>query len=84
MASLCDPERHKQFCTLAGGLLCLSPVPSLPVSFAVKSVTKDEVRFGFEGSFVPFGGFFLFALVSVVVIATAPANPGSLLIAACR
>ena len=69
---------------LAGGLLCLSPVPSLPVSFAVKSVTKDEVRLGFEGSFVPFGGFFLFALFSVVVIATAPANPGSFLIAACR
>ena len=83
-ASSCDPEQHKQFCPLGGGLLCLSPVPSLlSVSFAVTSVTKDEVRLGFGGSFVPFGGFFLFALVSVT-FATAPANPGSFLIAACR
>ena len=54
------------------------------MSFAVTLVTKDEVRLGFGGSFVPFGGFFLFAIVSVVVIATAPENPGSFLIAACR
>ena len=83
-ASSCDPEQHKQFYTPGGGLLCLSPVPSLlPVSFVVTSVTKDDVRLGFGESFVPFGGFFLFALVSVVVISTAPANPGSFLIAAC-
>ena len=54
------------------------------MSFAVTLVTKDEVRLGFGGSFVPFSGFFLFALVYVVVIATVPANPGSFLIAACR
>ena len=79
--SSCDPEQHKQFSTRGGGLLCLSPVPGLlPVSFTVTLVTKDEVRLGFGGSFVPFGGLFLFAIVSVVVIATAPANPGSFLI----
>ena len=54
------------------------------MSFVLTSVTKDYVCLGFGGSFVPFGGFFLFALVSVVVIATAPAYPGSFLIAACR
>ena len=50
-ASSCDPEQHKQFCVLPGGLLCPSPVPGLlTVSFASKSVTRNEVRRGFGGS----------------------------------
>ena len=81
--SSCNPEQHKQFCTPGGGLLCLSPVRSLlPVSFAVTSGAKDDVRLGFGGSFVPF--CFCLLLSPVVVIRTAPANPGSFLIAACR
>lgn len=83
-ASSCDSEQDKQFCVPHGSFLCPSPVPDLlPVSFASKSVTKDEVRLGFGGSFVPCGGFFLFPLVSLVGMPTTPANPGSFLIAAC-
>ena len=83
-ASSCDPEQHKQLCLPRGSLLCPSPVPGiLSVSFASKSITKDEVRLGFGGLFLPCGGFFLFPLVSVVGMATTPANAGSLLIAAC-
>ena len=84
-SSSCDLEQHKQFCLPGGGLLCPSPVLGLlPVSFAATSVIKDEVRLGFGGSFAPFGGLFLFALVSVVGIASTPANLGSFLIAARR
>ena len=84
-ASSCDPEKHKQFCLPRGGLPCPSPDPGLPpVSFASKSVTKDEVHLGFGGSLLPCDGFLQCSLVSVVGIATTPANPGSLLIAACH
>ena len=84
-ASSCDTEQHKQLCLPRGGLLCPSPVPGILLgSFASKSVTKDVVRLGFGGLFLPCGGVFLFPLVFVVGIATIPANPGSLLTAACR